>query len=335
MTDLADFRKVLAAFGDEFQPRSVEALGWAGGFSGALFWRLEAPRGRLCLRRWPAEHPSEPQLQFIHEVLLHVDRAGFHQLPLPYPALDGKRHVRHGGCLWELTPWMPGQADYHQRPTDSRLQAAMASLACFHTAAAGFPLARPDRGPSPGITQRREQIGRWVSGDLASLADSVGSIAWPELAERAKRILTLVPPLLADVRVLLDGCAGCAVPIQPCIRDIWHENVLWQGDQVTALLDFGALGWENVAADAARLLGSMAGNDARRWRMGLAAYEAVRPLSPAELLLLTAFDMSTAVMSGPTWIDWICRQHRTFEHQQAVLRRVDEILGRLEGISVN
>lgn len=335
MTDLPDFRKVLAAYGEEFQPRTVEALGWAGGFSGALFWRLEAPRGKLCLRRWPAEHPSEPQLQWIHEVLCHVGHAGFHELPLPYPALDNKRHVRHGGYLWELTPWMPGRADYHQRPTDLRLQAAMANLAHFHMAAASFPASRPDRGPSPGIAERRRQVACWISGDLAALAESVDSIAWPEMTERARRILTLVPPLLADVRVLLEGCGDCEVPLQPCIRDIWHENVLLEGDQVTALVDFGAMGWENVAADAARLLGSMAGNDTRRWRMGLAAYEAVRPLSPAELLLVKTLDMSTAVMSGPTWIDWICRQHRTFENRQAVLHRLDEILARLEGMLVS
>lgn len=210
----------------------------------------------------------------------------------------------------------------------------MTSLAHFHVAAASFPGQRPDWGLSPSVSERRRQIRRQIAGDLAALAESLGSVGWPELVQRGWRILALVPPLLADVQVLLEGCGTCRVPLQLCIRDIWHENVLWEGDQVTALIDFGAMGWENVAADAARLLGSTAGNDVRRWRLGLAAYEAVRPLSPDELLLVKALDMSTAVMSGLTWIDWICRQHRTFENRQGVLRRLDEILVRLEGISV-
>ncbi len=333
MTDLPDFLEVLAAYGKEFQPRAAEALGSAGGFSGASFWRLHAPCGRLCLRRWPAEYPAESQLQFIHAVLSHADRAGFHRLPLPYPCLDGKRHVRHGGHLWEVSPWMPGKADNHPVPTESRLRAAMATLAHFHAAVAGFPADRPARRLSPGIAVRRRQIGRWISGELATLADSAASIAWPELASRVRRILVLVPPLLQEVGDLLHESADREVPLQPCIRDVWRENLLWEGDQVRALIDFGAMGWENVAADVARLLGSMAGDDPHRWRVALAAYEEIRPLSPGEISLVKAFDVSTVLISGPNWIDWICRQHRTFENRQAVLDRLDEILQRLEAVS--
>lgn len=327
-----DVLLVLAAYGQQFQPLAVEALGAAGGFSGAWFWRLQTPRGRLCLRRWPAEHPSESHLQFIHAVMCHAERVGFGHLPVPCPAVNGKRYVRYGGHFWEVSPWMPGRADYHQAPTDARLQSAMATLAHFHLAVASFPADLPARGPSPGIHERRKQVGRWIAGEWTELADSVTSIAWPELAIRAKRLLALVPPMLEEVRGRLDECVDHEVLLQPCLRDVWHENVLLEGARVTALVDFGAVGWENVAADVARLLGSMAGNDSRRWQLGLAAYEAVRPLSPGEMHLLRAFDVSTAVMSGPTWLDWIYRQHRTFENRPAVLGRVDEILSRLEGM---
>ena len=58
------------------QPSHIEPLGSAGGMSGAQFWRITAPRGTLCLRRWPIEHPSPERLQFIHAVLRHAAASG-------------------------------------------------------------------------------------------------------------------------------------------------------------------------------------------------------------------------------------------------------------------
>ena len=325
--------QVLTAYAAEFQPREVEFLGSAGGFSGALFWRLLAPRGLLCLRRWPSEHPSEAQLRFIQAVLRHADQAGFHLVPVPYPCLDGRGYVVHGKHLWDLSPWMQGKADYHESPTEPRLSAALVALAQFHLATASVPVDRPVGRRSPGIADRRVEVRHWMSGDLAALAHSVQPGAWPELDVRAQRVLALVPPRLEQLLPLLDDSAGREVPLQPCLRDVWHDHILFQGDRVTGLIDFGAMGWENVAADLARLLGSMVGNDAERWRIGLAAYQSLRPLSAAELRLVRAFDMSNSLLGGLHWIDWIYRRRRVFENRQAVLGRLDEILLRIEGLA--
>src|SRR5690606_11839002 len=130
---------------------SVEFLGSAGGFSGAQFWRFQSPAGRLCLRRWPVEHPNLERLQFIHAVLAHVHQRGFRLIPVPLPTQSGGTYVQHAGHLWELTPWMPGRADYHNRPALQKLEAALRALAAFHQAAASFPLTRREPTVSPGI----------------------------------------------------------------------------------------------------------------------------------------------------------------------------------------
>ncbi len=67
-----------------------------------------------------------------------------------------------------------------------------------------------------------------------------------------------------------------AAPLQPCIRDVWHDHVLFVGDDVSGLVDFGAMQPDSVAADIARLLGSLAGDDRQAWTIGLAAYESVQ-----------------------------------------------------------
>lgn len=322
--------EVLAEYPDDCRPLDVEHLGSAGGFSGAEFWRVRTPSGTLCLRRWPRQHPPADGLEFIQAVLWHVVREGFERVPLPRETRRNAGYVRHGGYLWELEPWMPGKADFATCPTADKLVAAMIALAEFHGAASTFPLPDAPLTLSPGIDARRRQLRRWLCGELKELRQAIAPGSRPELASRAVQICSLVPRFGAEVLGTLDRAAHCRVALQPCIRDIWRAHVLFEGPSVTALIDFGSVRAENVAVDVARLLGSLAGDDAERRQLGLDAYRSIRPLSDHELTLVNAFDRSTVVMSGLNWIDWIYRQGRGFESCDAIPARLDEILARLE-----
>lgn len=321
---------VLAAYSDDCHPTRVEWLGSAGGFSGAQFWRIESRVGPLCLRCWPREHPSAERLEFIQAVLWHVVREGFTQVPLPLSTRQNKGYVCHGGRFWELAPWMPGEADFSEEPTDDKLNAAMVALARFHRAAETFPLPDPPGSPSPGIRDRVEQLQIWMTGDLERLIEAIEPGLWPDFEGRATTILQLVRRAAEGVLRLLHAAVSFRVSLQPCIRDVWHDHVLFDRGRVSGLIDFGSMAAENVAADVARLLGSMARDDRRLWQLGLDAYQAVRPLSEAEVSLTLVFDCSTVLMAGLNWIDWIYRQRRVFESHDAVCRRLDDIILRLQ-----
>ncbi len=324
---------VLAVYPDDCQPISVCSLGSAGGFSGARFWRVEAPCGSLCLRRWPAEHPSPETLEFIQAVLWHVAREGFDLSPLPRESGSRAGYVRHAGHLWELAPWMPGKADFRERPSHERLRAAMVTLGRFHRRAASFPLPNPPKSPSPGIGQRLERLKRWLTGELVELSMCVEPGRWVEIDSAVATILHLVPRSSGGVLRGLSKSAGLGVAIQPCIRDVWYDHLLFEGDVVTGLIDFGSMQPDNVACDVARLLGSMAVNDRESWQVGLDAYQSVRPLSDDEIELVGVFDKSTVLMSGLNWIDWIYRQRRVFDNHGAIPVRLDEIASRLENLA--
>src|SRR5690242_7741031 len=113
----SDLRQVLAAYPSDCQPKTVQNLGAGGGFSGARLWRLETSRGPLCLRRWPEEHPSREGLEFIQAVLRHVTSEGFALVLGPLDTQQGAGYVEHDRHLWELTRWMPGEANYRQVPS--------------------------------------------------------------------------------------------------------------------------------------------------------------------------------------------------------------------------
>ena len=263
-------------------------------------------------------------------MLRHVASRGFERLPVPVNNLSGKSFTRWDGLLWELAPWLPGKADYRRLPRPAKLSAALEVLAEFHLAAASFPTNMPAIGPSPGVAWRKERLSRLIAGGQERLRASLGRSPCGEFKQRAAVILNRFSTVAAPLAEKIENLDEVAVPLQPCIRDVWHEHILFRENQVTGLIDFGAMRVDNVACDVARLLGSLALDDAAGWQQGLAAYEAIRPLSKPERRLVVAFDQTAVAMGGLQWIEWCCVEGRQFENTHGVLSRLDEFIERLD-----
>jgi homoserine kinase type II len=324
--------EIIAAYPEPFHPDHVQALGGAGGFSGARFWRLQSPAGTFCLRRWPQEHPTPTRLQTIHDVLHHVRRSGLEIVPEPIFCHWGSSYVQHSGHLWELSVWMPGCADYWQSPSPVRLRAALQALAHFHQAADSFAGDCEAFAVAPSIRERSQLLNGLLDGGLRRVSAAVGAAADSAVTAVAEEILHLFPAVAPQVLHQLAIAGRLTVPLQPCLRDIWHDHVLFTGERVSGLIDFGALRHDSIAVDLARLLGSLVGDDAAGWQSGLDAYQAVRPLSRDQSVLIAALDTSGTLLSGINWLRWLYVQRRTFEDAVQIERRIRVILGRLENL---
>lgn len=323
-------KAVLAAYPPDLAPTRCQPLAGAGGFSGSQIWWLETARGPACLRRWPKDFPGRDRLEFIQAVLWHVDQEGFHLVPVPYETRTCGGYVFSDGYYWEMTPWMPGCADFLRLPCVIRLQAALSALANFHLAAASFPLPESGLTPSPGIIARFSRLSGLLEGRLEHVGRSICHETWPELAGLATRLCQIFRQGATIVSPLEYPARRAEIRLQPCIRDVWHDHILYCGQEVSGIVDFGAMRPECVSADIARLLGSMVQDDALMWNVGLTAYQAIRPLSDAELHLVTAFDRTSVLMSGIQWIEWVFCEGRRFDDRDAVVSRFEEILRRLE-----
>jgi homoserine kinase type II len=322
-----ELRKILEFYPADCRPTRVEPLGSAGGMSGAQFWRLVAPRGTLLVRCWPIEHPSPERLTSIHAVLRHAAAKGMTIIPAPFLTTHGESFVNHVGRLWELAPWMPGIADYDRAPRREKLGAAMMALARFHVAVADYP-ARHSSASAPAVAHRLARLRELQKGGVVILSRRITTSTWAELAAPAREFVALLPAVVPNVVATLTPLANEMLPLQMCLRDVWHDHVLFTGDAVTGIVDFGAVDVDTPATDVARLLGSLVGDEAAGWTEGLQAYKQVRPLSPAERPAVPALDAAGTVLAGCNWIRWIYVDGREFEDRSQIISRFERLLTR-------
>ena len=306
----------------------VESLGAAGGFSGAEFWQVQTVGSRWCLRKWPTAHPTQDRLQWMHAVLQYAWKEGFKRLPLPLVSRQGTTFVENHGCFWELTPWLNGTVVNRFPAASGEITAAMETLAHFHEAVASFPGTPQVAQPSPGLVNRVQLLRKMNESGLDDITSRLSSHSYREIVERAKLILEISRPRVLPILSQLERLTRVDLAWQACIRDIHRQHVLFDGLQVSGLIDFGAMNYDTVATDVARLLGSLARNDLQVREEGLRAYTAVRPLNTVELELVECFDQANVILSPLNWLQWLLIDGRQFADLSLVWQRLDELIER-------
>jgi homoserine kinase type II len=322
-----DLAAVLDRYPAGVQPLSAPAaLGNAGGWSGAWLWRFVAGQGPLVARAWPPEGPGRGALEQIHGWLAEASRLGF--VPVPLAARDGLTVQEQAGRLWEVVPWMPGAPERSVPPGRVRLRAALAGLSAFHRILAHHQTI----GPSPGLGRRLRELEALIGGGFQSLEEVLARRQSDPVYGLAKRWLRLAPKHAPEMVDRLRHAAGQPVVLQPCLRDLRGEHLLFDGDRLTGLVDFGAIDLEIVAGDLARLLADWVGPDRALRAAALAAYAAHRPLTDSETALIDVFERSAAILGAGHWARWHFVEGRTFADPTAVGQGLIRCLERLESL---
>ena len=314
----------------------IQPLDMARGWSGSAIWRVTAAGEEYCLRRWPGSQTPD-RLRLIYQVLTHAGARGIEFVPVPLTTTHGDLFVWAQGNFWELTPWMPGAADYRANPSPVRLAAAMEALAKFHRAtcdvASTSPASgrrQPPDGPvAPAIAERLETVTNLLRGDFDRIAACSHGLN-PELDRRSATILSLTRHRLQPLVAPLEAASRLHLTLQPAIRDVHHDHVLFTGDRVTGLIDFGALRLDTPLADVARLVGSLAGDDQSQRIQAFHAYSSLRPITDEDRHVINLLDQCNVVLSGLSWLRWLYLDRRDMGPLPPILTRLDELISRLQ-----
>ena len=207
----------------------------------------------------------------------------------------------------------------------------MRTLAQLHTAANAVPSDRA--GPSPSLVTRLAMMRHNDHKVLDAIEQALASKSQTPWERRARVLLDRYRQVASTVMRELQAVQAATVPLQVCHGDLWRDHVLFRGEQVSGIIDFGAMKVESPATDIARLLGSLAGDDPQCWKAGLMAYHQMRPLQDPESRLIEVFDHSATLLAGVNWLKWLLLEERQFDSPQRVLERMDEILERLGNLA--
>ena len=332
-----ELNAVLHRFAPFVVPRQVDSPNGNPGFSGAVIWRVATSLGDFALRRWPNPGMPPVRLQGLHRLLEHLRRQGLDFVSVPLRTNDGMTLVNQSGSLWQLEPWMPGHADYLENPSIDRLKAAMKALAQWHLAAARF---QPEPAHVHWFYSRPAEVCPAIAERLITLRESASLIhriqdnlqrfpASP-LCETATTLVDLFQRHRSSAVDDLERVRDIRIPLQPCLRDVWHDHILLTGDRVTGLIDPSACRTETVACDLARLLASLVGESKPDRSIALDEYQRWRPLSSAELSLIPVLDRTGVLLSAWTWLTWMCVDHRLPANPVRSLARMQSLMRRLQ-----
>jgi Ser/Thr protein kinase RdoA (MazF antagonist) len=191
-------------------------------------------------------------------------------------------------------------------------------------------------GSGGALPRRRPAISllnEWTSGKLRRVKEKLALAPASTFRELSERVLLAAPALAPPIARRLESVRTTPFRLQPCLRDIWHDHVLFEGDIVRGLIDPAACRTENVATDLARLLGSLIADDRSMWGDAVEAYRRVAHLSGAEFDLCRTLDQSGVLLSALSWLERACLQNDPAAAHPAVLDRLSRFADRLEHLA--
>lgn len=254
-------------------------------------YRLDTEQGRFVLTLFEGR-TDEAALPFCLGLTTHAAEA---VLPCARPLRDssGQTVSRLNDRPAAILEWLPGA--WKRTPSLADQAAAGALLARLHIAGTGFPMTRPNP-VGPGA--RRALFDRCQS--RATCADQL--------------LLRRMSPWIDD------RASGAAwpLPIGPIHADYFPDNILFEGDVPSGLIDFYFACTDVLAYDLAIALSAW-GFDAEGVALPAAiaafqsGYESIRPLSAAERTALPELGAVAAVRFTLT------RLHDRLFHDPAAL----------------
>jgi Ser/Thr protein kinase RdoA (MazF antagonist) len=304
-----------------FSPHT-DGLTWQrvpGGFSGASVWRGdERQTPRLALKAWPPNTTPE-RVRQIHAWLALAAHLSF--VPIVFASHGGESVCAEAGRVWDCCRWMPGEP--RTSPSATEVSAALEVAAQLHEAWAG----ETQRGPCPGVRNRL----RVLADNEPLLRAGPNSLlpVSPHLDPLLHRAVTVVARLAPFAIQALAPWEHHKFALQPCVRDLRGEHVLFEGDRVSGIIDFGAMATDHPAVDLARWLGDVANSDDALFEVGLSAYRTIRPAFDASDAFVRLLSRTGAVCSVLGWLVRLAVRRERPIDPLAVSARLDSLVSRV------
>ncbi len=243
-------------------------------------WFVEATNGRRVLRRYRASR-SLAAIAFEHALLRHAAARGW-PVAAPIEDAEGKSVVTLYGSHFSLFPFLRGEPAPHESLAQKRVTGRL--LARLHRDMASFE----HTGQRDGFGRAWELDvfvqaagGEGFNALLAAFSNDHPTLAWAVRREKYRNLRELARLGYGDL------------PVAPIHGDYGMDNLLFEGPQLTGLLDFDLARIDAPAYDIAAALNgecleapSFDGIDVGYARAFIEGYSRGRRIDEAEARLI-------------------------------------------------
>jgi aminoglycoside phosphotransferase (APT) family kinase protein len=309
---LLDPRKVILEFGLPPGPINIELV--SGGFSGALVWKVSVQNESYALKAWPRGQPACLALNEIHQRMEQARSAGLMFVPRLIKSKQGTTIIRHSPDEVELSTWQQGQAETQAPCSVERLRAAVQAISQVHSV---WRASTMTKGVCVGVQRQWQRLTEWTSSELDRIRSSVQGrsetyrIGFFLLMEQREEAMKNLTPWL-NRKVMLHYCLG----------DVWSAHLLFTGNEVTGLIDYGGMRLDHPAQDLARLLGSLCQGQALLRQVGLDAYPGPEELKELAVIL----GKTGAIVGIGNWLRWLVLEERQFADPALAEKRFTQLV---------
>ena len=304
-------------------------LGNDGGFSGSEIWKIESRnRGCFCLKRWPIQFQDESRIQWIHKILVFSQANGCPEIVAPLPTRSGKTYVFSNGTYWELSTWADGEICASDKINQQRIESAIHWLARFHQATARYFF---NFSPSKKIVDVRNRLLN-LQTEIQTIEQHRGHHQvlpdedWLIFKQRA-------PAIATDIARFLLPFSSQMYPVQPVVRDIRPDHLFFDGEQVSAVIDFAAMQIDTVACDLSRLLGGFFEDDARQFSGAIDTYAQHRAVHVFEREVILPLNHASVILGIANWLRWLVIDKKHFDSAAEVSNRLQNLFRRFHSFS--
>ncbi|MEO7335792.1 MAG: homoserine kinase [Caldimonas sp.] len=234
----------------------------------------DTTKGRYVLTLF--ERLSEAELPFYLHLMKHLAQ---HAIPVPDPQADPSGALLHAlkGKPATVVNRLPGR--HHLAPDSAHAASVGAMLARMHLAGRDFPLAQPNLRGLDWLVETVPVVAPFLDGGRASM--SRGELGYQQQ--------------------VAGSAAHAALPRGAIHADLFRDNVMFEGDELTGLFDFYFAGIDTFLFDIAVCLNDWC-IDLESGRLVeeratafVGAYDQVRRLETIELRLMPALMRAAAL----------------------------------------
>ena len=292
----------------------IRLQGIQGGIENTNYF-VDSERGSFVLTLF--ERLTHAQLPFYLALMRHLAEKG---VAVPAPHANAAGQILHtvAGKPAALVDKLAGASQL--KPQAVHCAAIGRALAQLHVAGADFPLQQPNLRGLQWIAQTVPVVQPYLNPEQTQLIQSE----------------------LSAQQTLAASSAYASLPRGAVHADLFRDNALFVGEQLSGIFDFYFAGTDTYAFDMAVCLNdwcidlSTGQDDAQRVAAFVQAYEAVRPLTAAERELLPAMRRLGALRfwTSRLWDFYLPREAEVlqahdpkhFERVLLALREAQEVL---------